>query len=69
MESLWEYKGGQEDIRKISGKMHRKPPTEKCIRFTYRFYLGLNFVSLNNQNLVHLTKIKFECKFTVITRD
>ena len=39
--ALWEYKGGQEDIRKISGKMHRKPPTEKYIRFTYRIYLTL----------------------------
>ena len=57
--ALWEYKGGQEDIRKISGKTHRKPPTEKCNRFTYRFYLGLSFVSFDNQNLVHYTKIEF----------
>ena len=57
--ALWEYKGGQEDIHRISGKMHRKPPTEKYIRFTYRIYLGLSFVSFNNQNLVYYTKIKF----------
>ena len=57
--ALWEYKGGQEDIRKISGKTHRKPHMEKCIRFTYRFYLGLIFISFNNQYLVHFNKIKF----------
>ena len=61
--ALWEYKGGQEDIRKISGKMHRKLPMEKYIRFTYRLYLGLSFVSFNNQNLVHYTNIKFKCIF------
>ena len=67
--ALWEHKGGQEDIRKISGKMHKKQPRKKCIRFTYRFYLGLIFVSLHNQNLILFTKIKFECIFIVITRD
>ena len=36
--ALWEYKGGQEDIRNISGKTHRKPPTKKCIKFTDTFY-------------------------------
>ena len=42
--ALWEYKGGQEDIHKTSEKLHRKPRTEKYIRFTYRFYLGLSIV-------------------------
>ena len=39
--------------------MYRKLSTEKYIRFKYRIYSGFSFVSFNNQNLVHYTKIKF----------
>ena len=64
--ALWEYEGGQEDNRKISGKMYVRLPTERYIRFTYTIYLGLSSVSFTNQNLLHFTKIKFYCIFTGI---